>query len=84
MFVKIEQNLLKANDKTEKQAKNIAKTDDNDAYIGLNLMTLGALGTKGLQNRHKVVSTFCAGIKTLIEKQQYNKLFEQKPKENKK
>lgn len=84
VFVKIEQNLLKANDKTEKQAKNIAKTDDNDAYIGLNLMTLGALGTKGLQNRHKVVSTFCAGIKTLIEKQQYNKLFEQKPKENKK
>ena len=84
VFVKIEQNLLKANDKTEKQAKNIAQTDDNDAYIGLNLMTLGALGTKGLQNRHKVVSTFCAGIKTLIEKQQYNKLFEQKPKENKK
>lgn len=84
VFVKIEQSLLKANNKTEKQAKNIANTDDNDAYIGLNLMTLGALGTKGLQNRHKVVSTFCAGIKTLIEKQQYNKLFEQKPKENKK
>lgn len=81
VFVKIEQSLLKANDKTEKQAKNIAQTDDNDAYIGLNLMTLGALGTKGLQNRSKVVSTFCAGIKTLIEKQQYNKLFEQKTKE---
>lgn len=84
VFVKIEQSLLKANDKTEKQAKNIAQTDDNDAYIGLNLMTLGALGTKGLQNRSKVVSTFCAGIKTLIEKQQYDKLFEQKPEENKK
>ena len=84
VFVKIEQSLLKANDKTEKQAKNIAQTDDNDAYIGLNLMTLGALGTKGLQNRSKVISTFCAGIKTLNEKQQYNKLFEQKPKENKK
>lgn len=84
VFVKIEQSLLKANDKTEKQAKNIAQTDDNDAYIGLNLMTLGALGTKGLQNRSKVVSTFCAGIKTLIEKQQYNKLFEQKPKEKNK
>lgn len=83
VFVKIEQSLLDANDKTEKQAKNIAQTDDNDAYIGLNLMTLGALGTKGLQNRSKVVSTFCAGIKTLIKNQQYDKLFEQKTEENK-
>jgi hypothetical protein len=83
VFVKIEQNLLKANSKTEKQAKNIAQTDDNDAYIGLNLMTLGALGTKDLQNRSKVISTFCTGIKNLIENQQYDKLFNQKPEENK-
>lgn len=83
VFVKIEQSLLEANKNTKTQAKNIAQTDDNDAYIGLNLMTLGALGTKGLQNRPNVISAFCREIKTLIEKQQYDKLFEQKPEENK-
>ena len=61
VFVKIEQSLLKANDKTEKQAKNIAQTDDNDAYIGLNLMTLGALGTKGYHPAQVTDQDKCIG-----------------------
>lgn len=70
-------------DKPAEAAENIAKNQNSDAMIGLNLMLLGGLATKGAQNRNKIISVYCSIIAKAIQEKKYNKLFEQKPEENK-
>lgn len=69
-------------DKPAEAAENIAKNQNSDAMIGLNLMLLGGLATKGAQNRAKIIYIYCSIIAKKIQEKKYNKLFEQKPEEN--
>ena len=82
-FIKIVKS-LKANGKKNpaEAVESIAENQNSDAMIGLNLMLLGGLATKGAQNRNEIIYMYCSIIAKKIQEKKYSKLFEQKPEEN--
>ena len=84
LYVQITKQLSESNDLTKKMVASIANTNDNDAIIGLNLMLLGAVTTKNLPNRSKIISQYCSIIQKSIETNKYDKIFDKSTKKESK
>lgn len=82
LYVQVTKQLSKQNKLTKEMVKSIANTNDNDAIIGLNLMLLGAVTTKNLQNRSKIISEYCSVIQKSIETNNYDKIFDKASKKD--
>ena len=67
LYVQITKQLSESNKLTKEMVDTIANTNDDDAIIGLNLMLLGAVTTKNLPNRSKIISEYCTIIQKSIE-----------------
>lgn len=80
LYVQITKQLSKSNKLTKEMVDTIANTNDDDAIIGLNLMLLGAVTTKNLPNRAKIISEYCSIIQQSIEKKNYDKIFNKQSK----
>lgn len=80
LYVQITKQLSKSNKLTKEMVDTIANTNDDDAIIGLNLMLLGAVTTKNLPNRAKIISEYCSIIQQSIKKKNYDKIFNKQSK----
>ena len=79
-FFKVADQCSKSNDKTRNTLKQLNSTKDSNAIVGMTLMVLGALATKGVEDRESVISKYCVKIANSIEHKKFNKAF--KPKKN--
>lgn len=80
LYVQITKQLSESNKLTKEMVDTIANTNDDDAIIGLNLMLLGAVTTKNLPNRAKIISEYCTIIQKSIEQKKYDKIFNKQSK----
>lgn len=64
------------NDDKQQVIKDLANTQNEDAFVGLNIMLLGTLATKGVNNRKLVITNYWGVIQESIEKNSYDNNFD--------